>query len=264
MFFFRRYILHNNPKKMFSTTFTLANITLAIESTVVPTEQLEMMCKSMKFIKYINGIDFTMIDVQKIRVDKLTWFCAPSAIAPEKLGFIYMEVISTDKRNGKPIPGVVFLRGNAVAIDIDIDVIDENGSIIETVTPFTKQIRMGSGKMEIELPAGMCDSNGDIFGVAMKEIEEETGLKVPNSSEMIHRGAMNPSVGGTQEKIDIFYWKTSVSVAQYQEMRTKIYGNPEENETIQLVLVEKRYKDMYVISTGDAKAMCARFFALAK
>ena len=246
---------------MFSTTFTLANITVEIESSVVPTEQLEMMCKSMKFIKYMNGIDFTIIDVQKIRVDKLTWFCAPSAMSPEKLGFIYMEVMSTDKRNGKPVPGVVFLRGNAVAVDIDIDVLDENGVIVTTVTPFTKQIRMGSGRMETELPAGMCDSNGDIFGVAMKEIEEETGLKVPNVSEMIHRGKMTPSVGGTHESIDIFYWKTSVSVAQYEEMKTKIYGNAEENETIQLELVDNRYKDFFIISTGDAKAMCAAFFA---
>ena len=249
--------MNSITKNFISASF--AAIKIIIESSTTSVEDLEMMCNAPKFQKYITNIDTTYVNIEKIRVDKLTWFCAPNAKAPEKLGFIYMEVIAKDCRTGKPIPGVVFLRGNAVAIDIDVDVMTEDGLVDSSFSIFTKQIRMGSGHMETEIAAGMMDANGDILGVAVKEINEETGLVVPNIHEMTYLGEMQPSVGGTHEQISLFYWKTKISQAQFQEMKTKIYGKEDENETIQLILVPCKEKDHFIAKSGDAKAMCARF-----
>ncbi len=257
--------------KMYSTTYTYTDSrTVHIESLAVCTKHLECMCKSMKFMEYMEGIDSQLIDVKKIRVDKLTWFCAPQAISPEKLGFVYMELTSIDKRTGKPIPGVVFLRGNSVVIYLEVDVISRDKTVIDTFVPFTKQLRMGSGKLEIELPAGMCDANGDVSGVAIKEIKEETGLSIPNAKHMLQLGATSrginpnkkPSIGGTQEEQTYFYCKLSVSVEEYEEMRTKVYGCEQENETILLELVSLRDLDDFIRKTGDMKAMTARYLVL--
>jgi hypothetical protein len=87
----------------------------------------------------------------------------------------------------------------------------------------TEQPRVPAGSLQfVEIPAGMLDNAGDFGGQAAKEIEEETGFKLPKSelidltklalSQSTSEGeclqdAMYPSPGGSDEFIPIFLWE---------------------------------------------------------
>ncbi|XP_052111831.1 nudix hydrolase 14, chloroplastic-like [Arachis duranensis] len=72
----------------------------------------------------------------------------------------------------KPVPGIVFARGLAVTVLI---LLESDG---ETYAVLTEQARVPTGRIILELPAGMLDDDkGDFVGTAVREVEEETGIK---------------------------------------------------------------------------------------
>ncbi|XP_072064374.1 nudix hydrolase 14, chloroplastic-like [Arachis hypogaea] len=72
----------------------------------------------------------------------------------------------------KPVPGIVFARGPAVTVLI---LLESDG---ETYAVFTEQARVPTGRIILELPAGMLDDDkGDFVGTAVREVEKETGIK---------------------------------------------------------------------------------------
>ncbi|RYQ96517.1 hypothetical protein Ahy_B08g092300 [Arachis hypogaea] len=67
------------------------------------------------------------------------------------------------------VPGIVFARGPAVTVLI---LLESDG---ETYVVLTKQARVPTGRIILELPARMLDDDkGDFVGTA---VEEETGIK---------------------------------------------------------------------------------------
>ncbi|XLR24496.1 hypothetical protein HN51_071018 [Arachis hypogaea] len=67
------------------------------------------------------------------------------------------------------VPGIVFARGPAVTVLI---LLESEG---ETYAVLTEQARVPTGRIILELPAGMLDDDkGDFVGTA---VEEETGIK---------------------------------------------------------------------------------------
>ncbi|XP_025652706.2 nudix hydrolase 14, chloroplastic-like [Arachis hypogaea] len=77
----------------------------------------------------------------------------------------------------KPVPSIVFVRGLAVTVLI---LLESEG---ETYAVLTEQARVPTGRIILELPAGMLDDDkGDFVGTAVREVEEETGIKVSNQS----------------------------------------------------------------------------------
>ncbi|XLS74623.1 hypothetical protein HN51_031488, partial [Arachis hypogaea] len=67
------------------------------------------------------------------------------------------------------VPGIVFARGLAVTVLI---LLESDG---ETYAVLTEQARVPTGRIILELPAGMLDDDkGDFVGTA---VEEETGIK---------------------------------------------------------------------------------------
>ena len=126
----------------------------------------------------------------------------------------------------------------------------------------TKQMRVPQGRLVEEIPAGMMDSNNCFAGVAMKEITEETGLIAPSVNELILLGEkIIPSAGGCDEQIQLFFWQTTISPYLLEQMKNKIYGAEDENESIQLVFVPiENYEDKLLVM-GDVKAICAHQFA---
>jgi ADP-sugar diphosphatase len=220
-------------------------------------EQMHFIVQAPKLIKYINDLDLSVLDVKKVKVDSVKWFCAPSAISPEKLGFLFMEVECINKETGQPVPGVVFLRGGAVAVYILVEVEGKNYVVL------TEQVRVPCGRKLLEIPAGMLDGSNNFAGVAMKEITEETGLKAPNLNELIVLGdPVIPSGGGCDEFIQLFFWKTSVDADNLEKMKAKIFGAPDENESIRLVFIpEEEYEYKLATELEDVKAICAHFRA---
>jgi ADP-sugar diphosphatase len=218
--------------------------------------QLQTIILAPKFQNYIDSLDRNILEITSLRIDVVKWFCNPSKPEPTKLGFLYMELIAKDKRTLLPVPGVVFLRGNAVAVYVIVIVEGKKYVLL------TKQMRVPLGRLVEEIPAGMMDSNNCFVGVAMKEISEETGLNPPKISELILLGEpIIPSAGGCDEQIQLFFWQTSVTSQLLQQMKRKIYGAQDENESIQLVFVPfEKYEDK-LLTMGDVKAICAHQFA---
>ncbi|RYR31677.1 hypothetical protein Ahy_B01g056545 [Arachis hypogaea] len=70
------------------------------------------------------------------------------------------------------VPGIVFARGPVVTVLI---LLESDG---ETYAVLTEQARVPTGRIILELPAGMLDDDkGDFVGTAVREVEGETGIK---------------------------------------------------------------------------------------
>jgi len=217
---------------------------------------MDKIIHAQKFINFMNSLDHTKIIVKKIEILNATWFCAPHAIAPEKLGFLYLNVVSTDTE-GTPLPGIVFLRGSAVAVLIIVKV---NG---EKYVLLTKQIRVPIGKEFLEIPAGMLDGSGNFAGKMADEIREETSLVV-NINELIQLGEpICPSPGGCDESIQLYAYETEITLEKMQELINKIHGNINENEKINLVFMPLHQFDNELKNNfNDVKAISARLRSL--
>jgi hypothetical protein len=71
-----------------------------------------------------------------------------------------------------------------------------------------------------------------------------------------------PSGGGCDEFIQLFFWKTKVDQSNLEKMKTKIFGAPDENESIRLVFIpEEEYEYKLATELEDVKAICAHFRA---
>ena len=201
-------------------------------STPAIDEQIPTILKAPKFKSWFDKLDHSALDLQSITITDVDWFCAPTAISPEKLGFLKLTAKVFDRKTGKPIPGIAFIRGGAVAVLIRV-VVGSNAYFI-----MCRQLRFPVGGYTLEAPAGMMDDSADISGVMMKEIAEETGLVVPNAADLIDLGRFSPSAGGCDESIRLFAWNTELSKEAFDEIRRKIHGAAEENETIYLNIFE--------------------------
>jgi len=104
----------------------------------------------------------------------------------------------------------------------------------------------------------MLDDSGTFSGGAAKEIQEETGLSIPeselinltalalspspssvdnntDSGEKLQEGVY-PSPGGCDEFVPIFLWQKRVPRGQLKEWQGKLTGLREEGEKITLML----------------------------
>ncbi len=104
----------------------------------------------------------------------------------------------------------------------------------------------------------MLDDSGTFSGGAAKEIQEETGLSIPeselinltalalspspssvdndtDSGEKLQEGVY-PSPGGCDEFVPIFLWQKRVPRGQLKEWQVKLTGLREEGEKITLIL----------------------------
>jgi ADP-sugar diphosphatase len=214
--------------------------------------QLPTIVKAPKLLNYIANLDIKLLDIIGLRIDAVKWFCNPTSPDSRKLGFLYMELLATDKRNGKPVPGVVFLRGGAVAVYLRVVVENKKYVVL------TRQIRAPIGGMLDEIPAGMMDDKNCFAGVAMKEIEEETGLVAPSIYCFTELGSpIVPSAGGCDEEIQLYFWETRVKPEIMEKMNAKIFGAEHENESIRLIFIPAEEYEDYLLTMSDVKAICA-------
>lgn len=117
----------------------------------------------------------------------------------------------------------------------------------------------------------MLDDSGTFVGGAAKEIEEETGMKVPedqlidltalalpstedNTGETLQK-AMYPSAGGCDEFIPLFLHQRRVKRETLKEWQGKLTGIRDHGEKITLKLV--RLEDLWKEGGRDAKALGA-------
>lgn len=138
----------------------------------------------------------------------------------------------------------------------------------------TLQPRIPAGSLRMaELPAGMLDDSGTFAGGAAKEIEEETGLRVPEgqlvdmtelalpdsntqhaAGERLQR-ATYPSPGGSDEFVPLFLFQKRVPRSQLEGWQGRLTGLRDEGEKITLKLV--RLEELWREGARDAKALAA-------
>ena len=187
------------------------------------------------------------IDIKSLEVQSVDKF------GSSRIGFV--KVKSQAVRNGTSIPGIVMLRGSAVAMLVILT--DEQTK--EQYSILTKQPRVPIGKLLLEIPAGMTDGEGNLRGVAIKELEEECGLKV-DPSELIDltelaygTNGVYTSPGLLDEFIRLFAWRKTMKHEEIQALEGKLGG---ESDHEQIVLKIVKFSDLWK-TTPDAKTLCA-------
>ena len=150
---------------------------------------------------------------------------------------------------------------------------EQDKRVILTVQP-----RIAAGSLAFaELPAGMLDDSGTFSGAAAKEIQEETGLTVPQDElldltalaldgpvtakaepsdreEKLQR-AVYPSAGGCDEFIPVFLHERRLPRKDISELEGKLTGLRAHGEKITLKLVP--LGELCRHATRDSKALAA-------
>jgi len=211
-----------------------------ISSNGIHDQLIGNMIKSNKFNHFIQTIS-PEFDTRNIDVQSIDMF-GPN------LGFAKFKA---DVRfNGKAAPGIVMMRGPSVAILVVLSC--EGAKYILC----TKQPRFPIGVHDfIEIPAGMVDEEtGNFMGVAAKELEEETGIKINfGTDRLINLGVMYPSPGLCDEYIILYAFELEINREKFNEIQNKSTGNIEEGEQITLCIID--YNEAHMLS--DSKALCA-------
>ena len=167
-----------------------------------------------------------------------------------RIGFVKVKITATF--NGKPVAGIVFLRGDSVAV---IPIL-KCSSTKQRYVVCCIQPRMPDGRVKVEIPAGMMDGKKNFVGIAAKEMAEETGIEMKEADliDISPNGKLCPSIGGCDEKIKYYAYIKDVTPEFLAELDGKIAGNFEEGEIIKLKLI--KYENLH-IECDDMKAMTA-------
>lgn len=118
----------------------------------------------------------------------------------------------------------------------------------------------------------MLDDSGSFAGGAAKEIQEETGLSIPQDelvdmtslallaaqnpeNEETLQKAVYPSAGGSDEFIPVFYCEKSMSRQEIEGLQGRLTGLRQEGEKITLKIVP--LKDLWKEGVRDGKTLAA-------
>ncbi|KAJ4876321.1 hypothetical protein Rs2_41339 [Raphanus sativus] len=173
-----------------------------------------------------------------------------------RIGFLKFKADILDKESGHKVPGIVFARGPAVAVLILLE--SDDG---ETYAVLTEQVRVPTGKVVLELPAGMLDDDeGDFVGTAVREVEEEIGIKLKKEDMVDLTAFLDPSTGhrifpspgGCDEEMSVFLYRLRVEQETIRQLQGKETGLREHGEFIKVRLVP--YRELWR-KTADAKVL---------
>lgn len=196
--------------------------------------------------------------VEKVHIQGIDMF------GPTKLGFVKFDVMAK-KWNEKMkqvvnLPGVVFMRGGAVAIlCILIDPKDKKEYALLTLQP-----RIPAGYIDFpEIPAGMLDGEQKFAGKAAQEMREEAMLEIKEHelfdlTLMAYGGkykGMYPSAGGCDEFLKLFLYRRYMN-REALDMLQHVHGGEEDCEVIKLKLVP--LDDLWR-EAPDSKALAALY-----
>lgn len=172
------------------------------------------------------------------------------------------------------LPGICFLRGNAVTILVtlfcDNDDDDDDDDSQQQYALLVEQPRVPIGQVAcLELPAGMMDDQSQsVRGIAVQEIREECGITLDATSlvDLSHLAlqenavgqgnlpvaAVPHSPGGCDEFCRYLYAEKRVTPVELQAMQGRLQGLRDHGEHITLRVVPL---DQVWSISGDAKAI---------
>ncbi|KAM0934762.1 putative ADP-sugar diphosphatase [Dioscorea sansibarensis] len=173
------------------------------------------------------------------------------------VGFLKFKADVLDKETGMKIPGIVFARGQSVAVLI---ILESGGN---DYVVLTEQVRVPVGRFTLELPAGMLDDDGgDVVGAAVREVEEETGICLKIEAMVNLTSFLDPktgckifpSPGGCDEELSLFLYRGCVEEEIINSLQGKEMGLRDHGELIKVHVVP--YDKLWCM-TADAKALAA-------
>ncbi|KAA3456232.1 nudix hydrolase 14, chloroplastic-like [Gossypium australe] len=168
----------------------------------------------------------------------------------KRIGFLKFKADIIDKGTGKKVPGIVFARGPAVTVLI---LLESEGT---TYAVLTEQVRVPTGRVVLELPAGMLDDDKGDF------VEEEIGIRL-KLEDMVDLTAfldpstgfkVFPSPGGCDEELGLFLYRGRVDKNIITQLEGKETGCVKHGELIKVRVVP--YEKLWH-TTPDAKALMA-------
>ncbi|GKZ00369.1 hypothetical protein MPSEU_000989900 [Mayamaea pseudoterrestris] len=179
-----------------------------------------------------------------------------------------VEQSSSSSPSQHALPGVCFLRGDAVAILVALVCQDgEDSHCSQVHCLLVEQPRIAIGQVAcLELPAGMMDNDDmHLAGTAVQELAEECNIYVNKSDhdQLIdltqlsgHADGIALSPGGSDEHVRLLYLEKTVSSKQLEKLKGKLTGLREHGEfiTLRVVPMDEVWKVCH-----DAKAMLALF-----
>lgn len=193
-------------------------------SCVLTEEQKAVVLKSNKFLDWyedaIENFEIKSIDIQSVD------------FFGSKIGFIKLKADVYDKQ-GRRIPGICFLRGEAVSI---LFIIKNK----ETGDLFSALVCQGRVPVAVsnlyESPAGMMDEERNLTGVAIKEVEEELHIDI-DEDRLEFLTSVYTSPGGQDERISIYSYIHEMSSEEIEKLDGKETGEEGSNEVIKVKIV---------------------------
>lgn len=177
---------------------------------------------SLKYQQWLKSLQENNISVKEI---------TPLHLIHKPNGELIFALLHADAQTskGEKLLPIALLRGHFVSI---VTVLIEK----ETGTKhllLVRQYRIANGEYTYEHPAGMLDSQSDPWAVAIKEIEEETGLQVKKEQLRLLNGKLlYTSPGLLDEGGYLFACEIEMPKAQIDEFRGKTAGAEGEREFI--------------------------------
>lgn len=221
-------------------------------SCIVSNEIKEAVYQSKKFKDFIKSIDYQIV-VYSIEIQSVDMF-------GKNVGFIKLK--ATASRQGKSIPGIVFIRGDSVGIYVQI--INKKNKNEKWVL-MTQQARLPIGRGGyLEICAGMMDEDGNFKGKAAEELKEELNLNI-NSSKLISlnratrdNSAFVLSGGGCDEKMKLYKLRIEMPPEEISKLDGKLTGLVDSSEHIIMRLIPEN--EITKIIT-DAKSILAHYLS---
>jgi len=239
-------IIENENKNKFTVNFKNRKLVITGEKDI----DLKAVSTTKSFVDWLNEFQNKDLYLEGVHIQCVDMF-------GPRIGFI--KFIAKVLKDGKQIPGIVFMRGGSVGI---LTIIEHKGLEYALTTV---QARTPIGQLFTEIPAGMLDDNGNFQGQAAKEMKEETELiiKEENLIDLTNLAygnkykGMIPSAGGCDEFIRLFVYKHTIEDdIAFNQLQGKCTGLVEHGEIISLNLIEL---DKLWRETSDAKALSALF-----
>lgn len=200
------------------------------------------------FAQWLNKLPESF-ELHSIDVTDVDFFGKDPISGKGRIGFLKFKADITNLSTNKKIPGIVFMRGPAVAILIIL--------ICEGVehAVLVRQPRAPIATNWFpELPAGMLDGLGNFGGVAAKEIAEETGLNFAQSDLILMKEEMYPSCGACDEYISFFLARRNVDKEFLLNLDGQLHGEGD-HETTKVMIVKY---DEILEKSSDMKLFAAK------
>jgi ADP-sugar diphosphatase len=135
---------------------------------------------------------------------------------------------------GGKIPPVCFVKGQVVSVLVCL--IDKDTK--EKFLLLVKQRRICDGSLMYEQPAGMVDKDDKPLDVAVREVEEETGLQVRHEQVIpLNTEPLYPSSGTCDEAMYFFCCEIEMTHEEMFAYHEQTTGMQHEHEVIQTELV---------------------------